>query len=443
MQIERQRKRLFVGNLPPQCNELELASFLNVTLATKCPGAVGPIVECTVNNEKQFAFIELRDRHEANIAIVALDNSHFHGYTLKLQRPKDYIAPPEDAALGVAGMSFVPPPVFAAQNVEAFFAEVVPDSPNKLFVGGVPFSFDESALRELLQSIGPIKALGLARDPLTRLSRGYAYFEYVDPVDGDKAIAALNRMPIEDNVLTISRAQSDPLAAGMGLIQPMFRPGDTILKNTAPGAFLSPVPLPLLLAGIRGTQMHANASAGKKSDAEKQEQTDDDNNNNKNDDDDDEPKELPVFDPLTSEFATRVVMLINGVAPEELVKDEEYYDLVADVREEAEFYGQVREVRVPRRVEPELNEDPMPAPPGTGRIFIEFAELESARRACFGMGGRVFDGRILIATFYDEQLFNSNQLGPTPVSAQLAAEQQKALPPPPQQRSGGGRMLQW
>jgi len=230
-------------------------------------------------------------------------------------------------------------------------------------------------------------------------------------------------MPIEENVLTVNRAVADPLVAGMGLLQPMFRPGDTITKASAPGAFLTPVPLPLLLAGVRGTAGHI-ANSAKKSDAAKQAEAEAKKANADGDDDDDEPAELPLFDPLTSEHATRVVMLINGVAPEELVKDEEYYDLLADVREEAEFFGKVREIRVPRRVEPELNEEPQPAPPGTGRIFIEYAELESARQACHSMGGRVFDGRILIATFYDEQLFNNNQLGPVPVSAQMAAEQQ-------------------
>lgn len=380
----------------------------------KCQGAVGPLIECSVNIEKQFAFIELRDRHEANIAIVALDNSPFHGYTLKLQRPKDYV-PAEDAVGSMLG--FAPPIPLAGPGAEVFFAETVPDSPNKLFVGGVPLSFDEGALRELLLSIGPIKHLGLARDPLSRLSRGYGFVEYADPADADKAIAALNRMPIEDHVLTVNRAHVDPVGTSLGLSHPLFRPGDTIFKSSAPATFLTPVPLPLLLAGVRGTAAHVANSAKKSDDEPKKESGGDD-------DDAEDPAELPLFDPLTSDHATRVVMLINGVAPEELVKDEEYYDLLADVREEAEFFGKVREIRVPRRVEPELNEDPQPAPPGTGRIFIEYAELDSARRACHSMGGRVFDGRILIATFYDEQLFNNNQLGPTPVSAQMAAEQQ-------------------
>jgi hypothetical protein len=211
----------------------------------------------------------------------------------------------------------------------------------------------------------------------------------------------------------------------MGLLQPMFRPGDTITKNVGAGRVShASAAAAAARRHSRHGRAHRQTAPRRATPTSKRKPTAKKANADGADDDDDEPAELPLFDPLTSEHATRVVMLINGVAPEELVKDEEYYDLLADVREEAEFYGKVREIRVPRRVEPELNEEPMPAPPGTGRIFIEYAELESARQACFGMGGRVFDGRILIATFYDEQLFNNNQLGPVPVSAKMAAEQQ-------------------
>lgn len=458
--VEKQRKRLFVGNLPPGCTEMDLAAFVNGSLAIKCPGVVHPIVDCTANGEKNFGFIEFRDRREANIAIVALDGLIFNGFPIKTQRPKDYV-PPTDAE--EHGLLDAPDQLHLGQPQ-------LPDSPNKLFVGGLPLAFDEQTVREVLQTVGAVKALVLSRDPFSNgASRGFAFCEYEDAANTDKAIAAFNGMPIEGSTLVVHRAvpaHSATVGPVVVDIAPaaLFRPGDTITKATPPGVFLMPMPMPLLLAGVRGTQSH---NGMRKNIAKPQEPdikldggadsataaaTTGDAAANKEEGEDEEPASLPTFDPLTSERATRVVMLLNCVNQEELVSDDSYYDLLADVREEAEFYGAVREIRVPRRVEPEINEDPQPAPPGTGRIFIEFAELDSARRACAGMGGRLFDGRTVIATFYDEQAFANKQHGPPPLSALVVAEQQKQAAaeaamarnaPGPNHRGGGGRMIGW
>jgi hypothetical protein len=66
-----------------------------------------------------------------------------------------------------------------------------------------------------------------------------------------------------------------------------------------------------------------------------------------------------------------------------LVNDDEYYCLKADIKEEMQKYGEVVQIRVPRRVDPEINEDIKPAPPGTGRVYVQFKEEEQSRRVSY------------------------------------------------------------
>ncbi|MEQ2211148.1 hypothetical protein XENOCAPTIV_006312 [Xenoophorus captivus] len=58
---------------------------------------------------------------------------------------------------------------------------------------------------------------------------------------------------------------------------------------------------------------------------------------------------------------TEVLCLMNMVAPEELLDDEEYEEIVEDVREECGKYGQVKSIEIPRPV------DGLEVP-GTGKV---------------------------------------------------------------------------
>ncbi len=58
---------------------------------------------------------------------------------------------------------------------------------------------------------------------------------------------------------------------------------------------------------------------------------------------------------------TEVLCLMNMVAPEELLDDEEYEEIVEDVKEECSKYGQVKSIEIPRPV------DGLEVP-GTGKV---------------------------------------------------------------------------
>lgn len=82
---------------------------------------------------------------------MALDGIAFLGQTLKLRRPKDYQG---DAQVPVA---YVP----------GVISSIVPDGPNKIFVGGLPLVFSEDQIKELLQEFGSLRAFNLVTEGST------------------------------------------------------------------------------------------------------------------------------------------------------------------------------------------------------------------------------------------------------------------------------------
>ncbi|KAK1425614.1 hypothetical protein QVD17_20968 [Tagetes erecta] len=100
---------------------------------------------------------------------------------------------------------------------------------------------------------------------------------------------------------------------------------------------------------------------------------------------------------------TSVVLLRNMVGPGE-VDD----DLEAEVAEECSKYGSVTRVLIFEITEPSFPVDE------AVRIFVQFERSEQATKALVDLEGRFFGGRVVRATFYDEERFNTNQLAPMP-----------------------------
>ncbi|EFN54776.1 hypothetical protein CHLNCDRAFT_58050 [Chlorella variabilis] len=88
----------------------------------------------------------------------------------------------------------------------------------------------------------------------------------------------------------------------------------------------------------------------------------------------------------------RVVKLSHAVTLEELGDDQEYGDIMEDMKEECGKYGTVVQVHIPRPAPPSA-----PPPPGLGKIIIEFAETPAAMAARNAMHGRKFGGRVVEA----------------------------------------------
>ncbi|XP_040022338.1 U2 small nuclear RNA auxiliary factor 2a isoform X2 [Gasterosteus aculeatus] len=221
--------------------------------------------------------------------------------------------------------------------VPGVVSTVVPDSAHKLFIGGLPNYLNDDQVKELLTSFGPLKAFNLVKDSATGLSKGYAFCEYVDVNLNDQAIAGLNGMQLGDKKLLVQRA--------------------SVGSKNATLTSINQTPVTLQVPGLNSsvTQMGG----------------------------------LP----------TEVLCLMNMVAPEELLDDEEYEEIVEDVRDECSKYGAVKSIEIPRPV------DGLEVP-GTGKIFVEFMSVFDSQKAMQGLTGRKFANRVVVTKYCDPDAYH-------------------------------------
>lgn len=193
-QMTMQARRLYCGNLPFGITEDLMIDFFNAKMResdiAKQPG--NPVLACQINLEKNFAFLEFRSVEETTLA-MAFDGIMLQGQALKIRRPKDYQPIP-----GIA--------VTQATHIPGVVSTVVPDTINKVFIGGLPNYLNEDQVKELLSTFGELRAFNLVKDSATGLSKGYAFCEYVDVGITDVAIAGMSGMQLGDKKLIVQRA---------------------------------------------------------------------------------------------------------------------------------------------------------------------------------------------------------------------------------------------
>ncbi len=97
--------------------------------------------------------------------------------------------------------------------------------------------------------------------------------------------------------------------------------------------------------------------------------------------------------------ATTVLRLSNMVTAEDLADDELYSELIEDVADECNQYGTVLSVIIPRSSNDTTDES------GVGKIFVQLSDVEGAKRVRKAVSGRKFNGRIVEAEYFAEELF--------------------------------------
>lgn len=359
-QTNRQARRLYVGNLGNECDEKTICAFFNARMAEMgfATDVGDPAMNAQVNMDKGYAFVEFRSVNEATRA-MSFDGIVFRGQSLKIRRPKDYVGPDMQ-------------PSHLQVHVPGVISTNVPDSMNKIFVGGLPTYLDEEQIVELLKAFGELRSFNLVRDATTGTSKGFAFCEYVDPTLTDVACQGLNDMDVGDRKLVVQRA-----SVGQGGSGPL-PPGQHHHHGGRSGAGTSGPDSVLLV--------NTSSGAG-------------------------EP--------------TRAMTLLNMVTPQELLNDEEYTDIVEDVREECQKFGRVVDVRIPR---PHARSKGSAAASwkqqradaaavaeggsavadereGVGRVYVRYEAVEECKKAIEAIAGRQFAGRVVIAAFVSEENF--------------------------------------
>ena len=95
-----------------------------------------------------------------------------------------------------------------------------------------------------------------------------------------------------------------------------------------------------------------------------------------------------------------VVVLRNMVGPEDV--DEE---LQEEIEEECGKYGEVEKVIIYQERQGEEEDAPIIV-----KIFVEFKQSASAKKAKEALHNRFFGGKVVVAQIYDQELFENQDL---------------------------------
>lgn len=188
----RQSRRLYVGNITMEATDEVITHFFNSKMAEMgMLSATGlgedllglglkgdqPVISVHLNYEKNYAFVEVssrvpdlncmrlltdlslqqfRNAEEATSA-MGFDGIIFQNNALKIRRPKDYLGGGE----GEAGSAHVPGVV----------STNVPDTVNKIFIGGLPSYLTDDQVMELLKSFGELRSFNLVKEGGTGASK--------------------------------------------------------------------------------------------------------------------------------------------------------------------------------------------------------------------------------------------------------------------------------
>jgi len=354
-QASRQARRLYIGNIPPSASEAEIMEFFNTAMVTAKVSKVAgnPIVSSQINAEKSFAFIEFRSAEDATSGLM-FDGITLQGHALKIRRPRDYQAPsdtPPAPAIPII------PAVYPDPYLPGIVSTNVADTPNKIFVGGLPTNLTEEQVKELVSSYGQLKAFNLVKDTITGFSKGYAFFEYLDESVTDRACVSLNGMKLGEKTLLVQRAvvgaKNLPVQMAPNVVRPLTNPIATNLLTLT-------IPIQTIFNSL-------TAGSG-------------------------------TLDP------TRVLLLLNCVSAEDLLTDNDYYEILEDITEEASKFGKVVSVFIPRP-----SPDPMTITQGVGKVFIEYVTADHSQTAQQSLAGRKFNKRTVITTYYPEDLYTQGK----------------------------------
>ncbi|KAL7470108.1 hypothetical protein ACHAXS_011699 [Conticribra weissflogii] len=459
-QQTRHARRLYVGNIP-DLSEDQVHDFFRDAIRTSIaidpasnPNAAShrsqyvendPILSVYINRDRRFAFLEFKTM-EICTACLAFDGIDILGRgKVKIKRPNDYnpaLAPATNAAalphLDISKLGIVSPSV--------------PDGPNKIFIGGLPYHLTEAQVLELLQAFGMVKAFHLVKtDPTAVTSKGYCFVEYSDPSITQIAVMGLNGMEMgEGKQLSarIASSKDDPTGGVVGA------PG--ALAGTVPGTVVDGVDVDALLQAALGGAGGAPAASGMgpmgsmmmMQQQQQQQQLQQQR----------QPavvamggmaqygmnpvaavvqqpqqSQMVVTDPLAVANAaatalgaafggvpaasgpgsvpqapaavasTRVLVLLNMVMDEDLATEEEYTMLFEEVQEEARKYGKLISMKIPK---PQDGHNPS----ALKKIFLEYATTSDAEIAKKALEGRAFGPNVVEASYFSEDNYSRNQL---------------------------------
>lgn len=101
---------------------------------------------------------------------------------------------------------------------------------------------------------------------------------------------------------------------------------------------------------------------------------------------------------------TRILVLLNMVANEDLETDSEYSGLMEEVQEEVRKFGRLLSMQIPRKATATIE------PSAVGKIFLQYATIQDSTNAEQELSGRQFGPNVVEASYHDEQEYAALKL---------------------------------
>lgn len=312
VRLAREARRVHVSNIPKEVTKLELTDLFTVEAARlrrlKTEKQTGKTIDPSViieidkvldvyidaTKSLPFSFIEMSTEDITDDLLEHEDEIKYRSqitgreYDLKIKRPRDHRTLP-----GV--------------------------DHTKAVVIGMPPSLGEEAVKEVFESYGPVKNF--------QMKGGYCYGEFDNDVPVREMIedfsgeVLVNRLIVVFPLTDCLRAQV--MNAGISVTPADDDGAVTSFLTVDDQDYLKDI----LTKLAEPTQRPATMAVAAKY-----------------------PHLTPPFGYAVPVFPTRILMLLNMVDEDVLDDDSEYYRLIADVAEEVEQYGRVKEIKIPRPV---------------------------------------------------------------------------------------------
>lgn len=219
--------------------------------------------------------------------------------------------------------------------------------------------------------------------------KGFAFCEYVDPNITEVACQGLNGMELGDRYLVVQRAalganplKHGPPGSGIGFDQQAL--AGMGMSMNGPSFNAGGMGGPGMMAGMGGGMM-----GGMNHHHQHQQQQ--------------APASILAAGQSGEGEPTRVLQILNMVAIEELCSDQDYQEILEDVKEECSKFGTVEEVRIPRPVRTEKGKVDVKlseAVKDLGKVFVLFEKKEETTVALKAIAGRQFGGKALFHSHF-------------------------------------------
>lgn len=365
---EELKQRLVVlENLPSNVTGQELVEFFNGAVLAVTANAVqqasnrsmAPVFGCTVTEEdhgggdrRKIAELKFRTPEGASVG-MKLSGIEYKGGHVKIRRAAGFTLPDDgqdpSAKINLHEMSMA----VLVGSVQ------VPGKPDeavvspKLSIFNLPDVMTEQIVRDLLSQFGKLRMLSLIRDLATGKLKGYGIFEYDNPTDVELAILALNGFVCGQNVIRVQK-----LGGAAQQAAPKPQPvAATAMSNSMTQKIVSN---PVLAMQVKqGREVGSRPST--------------------------------------------VVQLLNAVYQEDLMDDQDYDDIMAELHAEASKHGTVMRIVMPKPAKDGSFVD------GVGKVFISFQDLTAARRFQMDSNGRKFENRVVCSAFYPLDKFSEGK----------------------------------